>query len=150
MERAVVKVAEVNIAGRTTGFGASDSYVRCVENFALRPLRRKEEYQIALGILGRMAGREDLDEGERDYVAGLSRFVGDYEEAKHGAALAKMEPIELLRHLMEENEMNTTDLGYVLGSRGLASEVLNGKRGLSKRLIGRLAERFGVDAGLFI
>jgi HTH-type transcriptional regulator/antitoxin HigA len=51
---------------------------------------------------------------------------------------------------MEENEMSTTDLGYVLGSRGLASEVLNGNRGLSKTLIRKLADKFGVDPGLFI
>jgi antitoxin component HigA of HigAB toxin-antitoxin module len=51
---------------------------------------------------------------------------------------------------MEENEMNTSDLGYILGSRGLASEVLSGKRGLSKALIRRLSERFHLDPRLFL
>ena len=61
-----------------------------------------------------------------------------------------LKPIELLKHLMEENNMNTSELGYVLGSRGLASEVLNGKRGLSKTLIAKLSRRFGVDPVLFL
>ena len=51
---------------------------------------------------------------------------------------------------MASNNMNTTDLGYVLGTRGLASEVLNGKRGLSKALMMKLARRFAVAPALFL
>ncbi|HVX85719.1 MAG TPA: hypothetical protein VH253_13135 [Phycisphaerae bacterium] len=134
----------------THDFGASDSYLRHVREFALRPLRDKAEYRTALDILGRLAMREGLDSGEHDYVAALSRFVGDYEERRHRASMQKLPPLDLLRQLMQENNMNTTDLGYILGSRGLASEVLNGKRGLSKTLIRRLADRFNVHAELFL
>jgi HTH-type transcriptional regulator / antitoxin HigA len=80
----------------------------------------------------------------------LSRFIEDYERDQKQFQMKRLRPLELLKHLREENEMSTTDLGYVLGSRGLASEVLNGKRGLSKMLIARLAARFGVDPGLFL
>jgi HTH-type transcriptional regulator/antitoxin HigA len=51
---------------------------------------------------------------------------------------------------MRENGMNTSDLGAVLGSRGLASEVLNGRRGLSKTLIAKLSRRFHIDPALFL
>lgn len=64
--------------------------------------------------------------------------------------LQKLTPVEVLKNLMTENGMNTSDLGAVLGSRGLASEVLNGKRGLRKTLIAKLAKRFRVDPGLFL
>lgn len=95
-------------------------------------------------------GREDLTPGQRHYIAALARFVADYEQQHRLAKLARLTPIELLKHLMRENDMSTVDLGQVLGSRGLASEVLNGNRGLSKALIQKLARRFGVDPGLFI
>ncbi len=140
----------VPMASAIKTFRASDSYLCCVREFALRPLRDEEEYRAAVDVLGRMASREDLQEGERDYLAALSRFVGDYETQGRRSAMTKLSPLDVLRHLMEENDMNTTDLGCVLGSRGLASEVLNGKRGLSKALIRRLAEKFCVEPGLFI
>ena len=95
-------------------------------------------------------GREDLSAGERDYVAALMHFVEAFEREQGQASQRQMSPLDLLRHLMEENQMIQTDLGNILGSRGLASEVLNGKRGLSKTLIRKLAERFHVDPSLFL
>lgn len=41
------------------------------------------------------------------------------------------------------------DVG-VIGSRGVVSEVVNGKRSISKAQIIALAEFFSVDVGLFI
>ena len=138
------------VIDRGAEFRASDSYLRHIKRFALRPLQSEGEYRAAVKVLGQLAAREELDDGERDYLSALSRFVGDYEAQHYKLDDRKMTPLEALKYLMEENDMNTTDLGYVLGSRGLASEVLNGKRGLSKTLIRRLADRFAVDPGLFL
>jgi HTH-type transcriptional regulator/antitoxin HigA len=101
-------------------------------------------------ILDRLVGREDLAPGQRDYLEALVRFVRDFEELNYRGKLQRLTPVEVLKHLMNENRMNTSDLGAVLGSRGLASEVLNGKRGLSKTLIAKLARRFRVDPTLFL
>ncbi len=84
---------------------------------------------------------------ERDYVAALAHFVHGYERQTLRSQFGRLKPVELLKHLMTENRMNTSDLGAILGSRGLASEVLNGKRGLSKTLIAKLSRRFRVDPG---
>jgi HTH-type transcriptional regulator / antitoxin HigA len=64
--------------------------------------------------------------------------------------MLKMTPLEVLKYLMEQNDLSTTDLGYAVGSRGLASEILNGKRGLSKLIIQKLSVKFSVDPGLFL
>jgi HTH-type transcriptional regulator/antitoxin HigA len=97
-----------------------------------------------------LVGRDDLTIGQRDYLDGLVRFVRDYETIALRDKFRKLTPIQILKHLMEENGMNTSDLGAILGSRGLASEVLNGKRALSKALIGKLARRFRVEPALFL
>jgi HTH-type transcriptional regulator/antitoxin HigA len=128
----------------------SEDYIELVRAFPIRPLKNREEHVVAHRVLDRLVGREDLSPGEVDYVAGLARFVEDYERRHRIGQLRRLSPPELLRHLMEANDMNTSELGDVLGSRGLASEVLNGKRGLSKTLIAKLAQRFHVDAGLFL
>ena len=58
--------------------------------------------------------------------------------------------MEMLRHLMDARGLKQSDLTEVFGSKGVASEVLNGKRGISKAQAKRLAEFFGVSAELFI
>ena len=129
---------------------AADDYLELVKCFPLRPLSSQKELREAGEILDHFIGREDLTQGQRDYLAALSVFVEQFEGRQVLSRLKRLPPLEILKHLMEENEMSTTDLGYVLGSRGLASEVLNGNRGMSKTLIRKLADKFGVDPGLFL
>jgi HTH-type transcriptional regulator/antitoxin HigA len=106
--------------------------------------------KLAGEILDELIGRDDLSTGQRDYLEALVRFVRDYEETAARDQFKALNPIQLLKHLLQENGMNTSDLGVILGSRGLASEVLTGKRGLSKTLIAKLARRFRVEPALFL
>ena len=137
-------------AKRIVASAVADDYLDLVKRFPLRPIRSEREMAFAGAILDRLIGRDDLTPGQRDYLEALVRFVRDYEEVKVRAGLEKLGPLEILKHLMRENGMNTSDLGAVLGSRGLASEVLNGKRGLSKTLIAKLGKRFHVDPAFFL
>ena len=50
---------------------------------------------------------------------------------------------------MEVHGMTSGDLGKLIGSKGVASEVLNAKRSLSKSHMGILAEHFAVDVSVF-
>jgi HTH-type transcriptional regulator / antitoxin HigA len=51
---------------------------------------------------------------------------------------------------MEEHDLKQADLVGVIGSRGVVSEVVNGKREISKAQAAALARLFHVDVGLFI
>ena len=134
----------------TKSIRIADDYLTLVKRFPLRPLTSRKELREAGEILDHYIGREDLTPGQQDYLAALSVFAEQFEREQRLSQLKRLSPLGLVKHLMEENEMTTTDLGYVLGSRGLASEVLNGNRGLSKTLIRKLAAKFGVDPGLFL
>ncbi len=59
-------------------------------------------------------------------------------------------PHSMLLHLMDSNEIKQENLVGVIGSRGVVSEVVNGKRSISKAQAKALAEFFSVDVGLFI
>jgi HTH-type transcriptional regulator/antitoxin HigA len=76
-------------------------------------------------------------------------FVEAYDR-EHYAMDDPPPPLETVRALMEHAGMNTTGLGELLGSKGLASEILRGRRPLSKSHMFKLAERFNVDPGLFL
>ena len=53
-----------------------------------------------------------------------------------------------LRLLMDQHGLGTADLPEI-GSKSMVSRVLSGKRSLNKKHIQALAERFGIDPGLF-
>ena len=57
--------------------------------------------------------------------------------------------VEVLHYLMEEHQLVQSNLTEV-GSQGVVSEVLSGKRELNVRQIRELAKRFHVSPGVFI
>jgi HTH-type transcriptional regulator/antitoxin HigA len=56
----------------------------------------------------------------------------------------------MLGYLMETSGRTTKDLLPIFATRGRISEVMNGKRSISKEQAKRLATFFKVTAGLFI
>jgi HTH-type transcriptional regulator/antitoxin HigA len=56
----------------------------------------------------------------------------------------------MLRYLMDDRGLKQADLLPVFGSSGIASEVVNGKRSISKTQAKKLAEFFNVSVELFI
>ena len=77
-------------------------------------------------------------------------------EAEYEEALANVEQLtfaqnkKILQHLMESNHLRQTDLVGIIGSSGVVSEVVNGKRSISKTQAKALGKFFGVSAELFI
>jgi len=65
-------------------------------------------------------------------------------------ALGHAEPVEALRVLMEDRKLRQRDLIPVFGSSSVVSDVLNGKRSISKAHARKLAEFFHVPVSLFI
>ena len=59
-------------------------------------------------------------------------------------------PLSMLLHLMEARGLKQVDLIDVIGSSGVVSEIVNGKREISKSQAKALGEFFNIDAGLFI
>jgi HTH-type transcriptional regulator / antitoxin HigA len=51
---------------------------------------------------------------------------------------------------MEAQNLKQEDLVGIIGSRGVVSEVINGKRNISKAQAKSLAHYFNVDVALFI
>jgi HTH-type transcriptional regulator/antitoxin HigA len=127
-----------------------DEYLELVKRLPLRPIRTVAEYEAAAQLLDLLVLRTNLDNGEKDYVEALSVFIEDYDRRHKVFDTSGRTPLDMLRHLMEANDLDVTGLGVVLGSKGVASEVLNGKRSLSKSHIFKLAERFSVNPGLFL
>lgn len=60
------------------------------------------------------------------------------------------DPIELLRFLMEENQLKSVDVANILKlSKGTVSKILNYRKGISKENIRKLSEYFKVTQEAF-
>lgn len=57
--------------------------------------------------------------------------------------------VDMLLHFMEEYSLSQSDLPEI-GSQGVVSEIINGKRELNIRQIRALAERFNVTPAVFL
>src|SRR5215510_4870923 len=78
----------------------------------------------------------------------LGRLIQDFETRYYNPQ--KFTPREILIELMEMNNLKQADLLPVFGSSGIASEVINGKREISKAHAKALAKFFSVSTDLFL
>ncbi len=112
-------------------------------------IETEEENERMLKVIEKLMDKgEGLSPEEEKLLKLLTRLVEDFEEEYYHPRDAT--PLEVLQHLMESRETKQTHLWEVFGSKGIASEVLNGKRGISKTHAKALAEYFHVPADLFI
>lgn len=115
----------------------------------LRAIRNEVEYSRAVGAMNVLldAGGADEKHELADLVHVLGLLIAEYEEVHHSSAHAT--PVAMLRFLMEQHELRQSDLAEI-GSQGVVSEVLNGKRELNLRQARALAKRFNVPISSFL
>ena len=78
----------------------------------------------------------------------LTVLIEDCEEKHY--PLPDVPPHESLNAPMEDRGMKHKDIRPVLGNKGAATEILNGRRSISKAQANRLADFFRVPIDLFI
>jgi HTH-type transcriptional regulator / antitoxin HigA len=112
-------------------------------------IRTEEENERLIAELEEFDRRYDeLTPEEREYSELLTVLIEAFEGANY--ALEGSTSDSRLRSLMEEHGLRQRDLLGVFGSRGIASEVVSGKREISKAQAKKLAELFHVPADLFL
>ncbi len=79
----------------------------------------------------------------------LAALLEDYER-RTLPPLEPSPPLETLKFLMAENDLKQKDVVEIFGSQSVASNVLSGKRQISKAQAKRLATRFKVAAETFL
>ena len=115
----------------------------------ISPIRDEDHYARMTKILESLHDEVGSDEshpimGLIDIVAGL---IDDYESEVH--PLPQTNGVDALKFLMEQHNLKQTDLREI-GSQGVVSEILTGKRELNLRQVRALSERFGVSADTFL
>jgi len=125
-------------------------YSRLVSKVAPLVIETEAEFERADAEVGRLLkkGYDKLSIEERRLLALLSRLIEDYEDRTF--PVPDSPPHRTLQFLMEQNDLRQADLMKIFGSRGRVSEVVNGKRAISKSQAKALGEFFKVSPELFI
>jgi HTH-type transcriptional regulator / antitoxin HigA len=115
----------------------------------LLSLRNEQEYDQAVERLNRLLDEVGTDEQHPLYTLldTLGTLIHAYEEEHH--PIPECSGVDVLRFLMEEHDLTQSDLPEI-GSQGVVSEILRGKRELNVRQIRALAKRFHVSPGVFL
>jgi HTH-type transcriptional regulator / antitoxin HigA len=126
-----------------------DTYFDLVRQFPLVSIRSAKQLREASEFLDRVMARGDLDAGDEAYIDALSDLIEVYED-EHVIIDPPSEG-SLLAFLMDQKGINQAELCRKTGiSKSIISEVLSGKRALSKGNIQRLAGYFRVNSSLFL
>ncbi|MDQ3585917.1 MAG: helix-turn-helix domain-containing protein [Pyrinomonadaceae bacterium] len=112
-------------------------------------VKSEKENEQMLAEIEQLIDKGDERSPEEDTLLELlCRLVEDFEERAYPVDDAP--PHEVLQHLMEARDLKQADLAPVLGTRGRVSEIVNGKRAISKAQAKALGEFFHVSPSLFI
>ena len=109
----------------------------------------KEDYQGLVKTLDNLI--DVVGDDEKHELAPMMETIGklieNYEEQNY--KMNKSSPVEVLKYLMQEHSLKQSDLKEI-GSQGVVSEILTGKRTLNLEQIKKISDRFNVSPVVFI
>lgn len=126
-------------------------YARLLAKAAPRVIKTEQENDRALAMVESLMekGERNLTLEESELLDLLTNLIRDY-EAEVRPPRAKSKPHEMVAFLLEQRGLAPKDLWHVVGSKSRVSEILAGKRSMTKEQAKKLAEFFHVGVGLFI
>jgi len=108
------------------------------------------EYDQTIAEINRLLrkGKAKLSPEKDRILDLLSTLAENWEEVHH--PIPKAPRYRILKHYMQVRGLRQIDLEPILGLRGVTSEIVNGKRAITKEQAKRLGTFFGVSPAVFI
>lgn len=106
-----------------------------------------KEDESYIAELETLLNRGNLSSEEKELAALLTVLIERY-EARYQIQ-PDSTPAERVRHFMDAHDLKPADMLDIFGTRSVVSEVLSGKRELSKSHIRALSTRFKVSPEVF-
>jgi HTH-type transcriptional regulator/antitoxin HigA len=112
-------------------------------------IKTEAEYERLLALAEELIDKGKCRTPEEDRLFELIvKLIEDYEEGRY--EIPDAPPHRVLRHLMEQRDLQQSDLLPIFGSRGYISDIVNGKRAISKAHAKALGEFFNISPEVFI
>jgi HTH-type transcriptional regulator / antitoxin HigA len=130
----------------------TEKYKVLIDRFPLVPIKNDahldEAHEVAQSLMLR---KEPIASDESDYLEVLLDEIGKYEMKHHAINFSEMAPHELLQSFMKDHGLKQVDVQVILGvSSGVMSELVSGKRELTKEHCVKLGNHFKVTPAAFL
>ena len=125
-------------------------YGRLLARAVPKVIKTEEENERTLAVIQSLMekGERNMTPEENALLELLTNLVHDFEEKAY--PIPKSSPGEMVAFLLEQRGLASKDLWPVVGSKSRVSEILAGKRAITKEQAKKLAEFFHVGVELFI
>jgi len=126
-------------------------YGRLLAKAVPRVIGTEEENARALAVVESLMekGERNMAPEEDALLDLLTNLIRDYEASAYPSR-RRSKPHEMVAFLLEQRDLKPNHLWPVIGSKGRVSEILAGKRPISKEQAKKLAAFFHVRADLFL
>jgi HTH-type transcriptional regulator / antitoxin HigA len=129
--------------------GIPETFAELVCAWCPRAIHDRVEFKNAMEIIDAMGGF-DLNQEQEDYLETVSILADEYDR-KHNPQPTRANPVEVLRHLVEEHGLSSRALGRILGKdESLGSKIMSGERTITVEHAVTLAKHFAVRPEVFL
>jgi HTH-type transcriptional regulator/antitoxin HigA len=126
-----------------------EEYTRLLAETLPRIIDTQTEHKRLLNEVDKLTDLgESLTAEQADLLQLLVLLIEQYEDEHYQLKAAT--PLDILQELMLTRELKQKDLVDIFGSKGIISEVINGKRSISKTQAKALGTFFYVSPALFL
>ena len=123
-------------------------YGQLLLKFQPKVIKNQEEYNQAHHTLLELMMKTERTLEETEFLQLIATLIKQFDEKQEQPE--PISPHQVLLHLMQEHNIRQIDLVGKLGSKGVVSEIVNGKLSISKSQAKILGEIFHVSPAVFI
>jgi len=116
---------------------------KVMETLKYTVIKSREQYNHYCQVLENLVEQASTPALE-DEIALLTVLIEKYDA--ENSPMATLDPIALIKHLMVEHQLKAKDMVDIMGvSKGMVSDILNKKKGMSKEVIRKVAAHFALS-----
>ncbi|MEM8832161.1 MAG: transcriptional regulator [Cyanobacteria bacterium P01_G01_bin.19] len=133
----------------TTGLKTPSSYyLQLINTFPPRPINNEAELLATQDQIDAIIDRQNITQDDKDYLEVLGTLVYDYEQ-KH-EPMPIIEGIELLKALMNEDNLQPSDLISIFEDESTIAKVLEKKQEMTAKQVQKLGDFFQISPIRFL
>lgn len=119
-----------------------------METLKYKIIKSRKQYNGYCSQLEALLSSSRKSKATKEAIELLTFLIEKWDEEHH--SFHDLDPVQLLRSLMNDHHIKPIALAELLGvSKGLVSDILNYKKGLSKEMIRKLADTFKISHEAF-
>jgi HTH-type transcriptional regulator/antitoxin HigA len=125
------------------------AWLALLDHVDLGKIRSEKHYRDLVALADKLS--DEISDNQRHPLMKLFEVIAlILEQHEKETVCIEGTPRAALAYLMEQHHLTQSDLRSEVGSQGVVSEVLRGKRAINARQAKALGNRFGVPATVFL